>query len=257
MIAIDHFSLFLNGKRLLKDINFTIFKHDWLTIIGPNGSGKTTMLKSLLRLLEGATSTGSILLNNTPLEKIGRMQLATQIAYCPQRLDPVPPMLAEDFIKLSGYARGYRASLREKKLWPEALEALELMEVKNLADRNMRTLSGGQLQRVSLAAAIAQQAPILLLDEPDSFLDPPTALQMFNILKKLNSHCGLTIIMVTHNLSLPFATDGKALCLKDGRQIFFGDSQALLAGNDILETVFNCKFHYLKHPVTGRTIITV
>lgn len=257
MIEFDHFSLFLNGKMLLENINFSVFQNDWLTIIGSNGSGKTTLLKALLRLFEGSTSTGLISLNHIPLNKIGRMQLATQIAYCPQRLDPVPAMLVKDFIKLSGFARGFRASLREKTLWPEARKALELMEVEHLADRNMRTLSGGQLQRVSLAAALAQQAPILLLDEPDSFLDPPASLSMFNILKRLNSHSNLTIIMVTHNLSLPFAADGKVLCLKQGRQIFFGETAALLAGHKILETVFDCQFHYLKHPVTGRTIITV
>ena len=131
-------------------------------------------------------------------------------------------------------------------------KAIALTGLENLAQRSLRNLSGGERQKAYLAAALAQDTKIMLLDEPAAFLDPKHASDVYALLKNLNPEHGLTMLTVTHDLNHPLQAGGKVLVLKPGQQLYFGPTQVLLPilpnTSGILEQAFNHSFSYFNHP---------
>ena len=131
-------------------------------------------------------------------------------------------------------------------------KAIALTGLENLAQRSLRNLSGGERQKAYLAAALAQDTKIMLLDEPAAFLDPKHASDVYALLKNLNQEHGLTMLTVTHDLNHPLQAGGKVLVLKPGQQLYFGPTQGLLPilpnTSGILEQAFNHSFSYFNHP---------
>ncbi|MFN4174141.1 MAG: metal ABC transporter ATP-binding protein [Parachlamydiaceae bacterium] len=179
---------------ILHDVNFSVLPHEFIGIIGPNGGGKSTLLKLLLGFLKPLN--GEIhLFGKTPQEEY------PHIGYVPQSLgiDKQFPITVKEVV-LSG-------SLSELNFWGRypkakqklALSCMEEMGVLHLADIPVGNLSGGQLQRTFIARALATKPKLLLLDEPTASIDPQGEKEIFSLLKKLKSK--ITILMVTHDLS--------------------------------------------------------
>lgn len=251
IIECRDFSFSYGAKRVLENINFSLERGEFLSIMGPNGSGKSTLLKNMLRLVDGR-STGEMLVADRPIGEYGQKELARILAYVPQAGGRVPPFTVREFLQLSRYPFGpHNVRVRACASVERALEATRTADI---ADRRLDQLSGGQRQRAYLAAALAQDAEVLLLDEPTSFLDPKYAQLMNELLKSLHAQGHLTLISVTHDLSQPFDTGGKALVLAMGRQIHFGPTGDL-ADKGILDKAFCHDFNYLTHPKTGRTLV--
>lgn len=250
-----NFSFAYGAHSVLGNINFRIESGAWLTILGPNGSGKSTLLKNMLRLVEGGRASGEMRVCDRPLGAYSQMELARLLAYVPQAGGRIPPFTVRDFINLSRYPFGYRKDARQAMPCASVENALKLTNTAHLADRRLDALSGGQRQRAFLAAALAQDTGILLLDEPASFLDPRHVYVMNEMLKKLHAENGMTIITVTHDLNQPLDAGGKALVLRDGRQLYFGDAEELAQGKGILEKAFEHEFSYLTHPRTSRPLV--
>jgi iron complex transport system ATP-binding protein len=124
----------------------------------------------------------------------------------------------------------------------------------SLESRRLDTLSGGERQRAYLAAALAQETGLLLLDEPASFLDPKHAAELNRLLKMLNREQGLTMVTVTHDLNHPLDVGGEILVLRKGRQIYYGSADAL-EHKGILEDAFAHSFTYLRHPATDKPVV--
>lgn len=248
-------SFYYGKARILHDINFGIQTGEWLAIIGPNGSGKSTLLKNILRLVEGGKSFGQIIVNERPINDYSQRELARILAYVPQAGGRIPPFTVREFVNLSRYPFGYHSLVKENAFSEAVNSALELTSTLNLAERRMDTLSGGQRQRVYLAAALAQSSPILLLDEPASFLDPRHVHEMNETLKYLHEHEKRTIVIVTHDLNQPLDVGGKSLVIKESEQIFFGPSKDLTEGHGILESAFGYEFSYLRHPRTQKPLV--
>lgn len=254
MIVVKDFSFSIGEKEILKHVEFSLPKGDYLSILGPNGAGKSTLLKCLLRLHEKGTSTGEISIAGKPIETYSQKELALLISYVPQAGGWIPPFTVTELLKLSRFPYSTSlSSLTTKDL--EAVDrALELTGLEHMALRPLKTLSGGERQKAFLAAALAQGTPIMLLDEPASFLDPHHNSEMEKLLINLNKEEGLTMISVTHDLNHPFKTGGYALILRGGEKIFFGKVEGLL-GNGVLEGAFNHQFVYLEHPASKRPVI--
>lgn len=248
-----NFCFFYDARRILDNINFRLEYGAWLSIIGPNGSGKSTLLKNMLRLVHGKT-TGEMLIAGKSIKEYAQKQLARLMAYVPQAGGRVPPFTVKEFINLSRYSFGSQSNAQADKSSKSIGLALELTHTTHLADRRMDQLSGGQRQRAFLAAALAQETPVLLLDEPASFLDPKHAHAMNELLKELHNNRNLTIITVTHDLNQPLDAGGEVLVLQDSKQIYFG-STAKLEEERILDNAFCHDFCYLKHPKTGKTLV--
>ena len=201
-----------DGKTVLKELNFEVNAGDYLCIVGENGSGKSTLMRTILGLqpqLRGRILTGDGLRNN-------------EIGYLPQQT-----VVQKDFpasvreIVLSGCQGrcGKRPFYnREEKLLAD--DAMEKMEITKLSRRCYRELSGGQQQRVLLARALCATRKMLLLDEPVSGLDPKVTAQMYALIKKLNHDDGITVIMISHDISAALSFSSHILHI--GESVFFG-----------------------------------
>ena len=207
-----------DGKAVVQHLNFEVFAGDCLCIVGENGSGKSTLMKTLLGLqppVGGRIVTGDGLRKN-------------EIGYLPQQTaaqKDVPASVRE--IVLSG-CQGRCGSRpfynkKEKKL---AADAMEKMQVAPLAKRCYRTLSGGQQQRVLLARALCATRKMLLLDEPVSGLDPKVTAELYALIQKLNYEDGITVVMISHDLSA--ALQYASHILHIGDSVFFGTKAAYL-----------------------------
>ncbi|MCL2029501.1 MAG: ABC transporter ATP-binding protein [Deltaproteobacteria bacterium] len=254
MLRLKNFTFTIDGRTILDRLDFTAPEGIYLSIIGPNGAGKSTLLKCLLRLHERGRTRGEIEIQGRPLSEYGQKDLARTLAYVPQAGGWIPPFTVRELLCLSRYpymplTGGFSAADRL------AVEkALELAELTALADRPLRALSGGERQRAFMAAALAQETPVMLLDEPASFLDPKHAADLKALLKKLHQEEGLSLITVTHDLNHPLDAGGLALVLREGRQLFFGPPEELLR-NGVLEEAYQHKFTCFTHPRSGRPAI--
>lgn len=249
------FSFFHGKKQILERIKFSLEQGQWLSILGPNGSGKSTLLKNMMRLADGRAG-GLIMAGALPLPSYSQKDLARLFAYMPQAGGRLPPFTVREFAYLSRYPCGPQTAGTAGASNKQVTWALALTGMERFADSRLEQLSGGERQRAYLAAALAQGARTLLLDEPAAFLDPKHASDMNNLLKSLHEKEGYTIIIVTHDLSQAINADGKALVLAAGKQVYFGDSQELAGGN-ILERAFDYKFTYIRHPESGRQLVLV
>ena len=207
-----------DGKSVLQDLSFQVFAGDYLCVVGENGSGKSTLMKTILGLqppVSGRILTGDGLRKN-------------EIGYLPQQT-----MVQKDFpasvreIVLSG-CQGRCGSRpfynkEEKQL---ALDAMDKMQITQLAKRCYRELSGGQQQRVLLARALCATQKMLLLDEPVSGLDPKVTAEMYALIEKLNCEDGITVIMISHDIAA--AVQYASHILHIGDTVFFGTKDAYL-----------------------------
>ena len=207
-----------DGKSVLQDLDFEVFAGDYLCIVGENGSGKSTLMKTILGLLSpisGRILTGDGLRKN-------------EIGYLPQQT-----VVQKDFpasvreIVLSG-CQGRCGSRpfynkEEKQL---ALDAMDKMQITQLAKRCYRELSGGQQQRVLLARALCATQKMLLLDEPVSGLDPKVTAEMYALIEKLNCEDGITVIMISHDIAA--AVQYASHILHIGDTVFLGTKDAYL-----------------------------
>ena len=202
----------ISWHGILHDISLQITPRAWTHIIGPNGAGKSSLLK-LLSGLEEPTS-GDIFLDHKKLKNIPLLERARAFAYVPQRLEALPDITVAQFVEQSLFAR--------KRPIPDIDRILELTSLANDTDKRLTTLSGGELQRAMIAAAIAQNTPMILLDEPTSALDIAQTLRIHALLRKLTDE-GKTIVTVTHDLMSASAKAdftilmNKGVCLWQGR----------------------------------------
>jgi iron complex transport system ATP-binding protein len=254
MLRVKDFTFILDDRPILDSLEFTMPEGGYLSVIGPNGAGKSTLLKCLLRLHERGRAQGAISIQGRPLSEFGQKKLARTLAYVPQAGGWIPPFTVEELLRLSRYPYIPLTGGLSAADLQAVRKALELTELTALADRPLRSLSGGERQRAYLAAALAQETPVLLLDEPASFLDPKHAAGLNSLLKKLHQDQGLSLVTVTHDLNHPLDAGGLVLVLREGRQIFFGPAEELLQ-NGVLERAYQHQFTYFTHPGNGRPTI--
>ena len=211
----QNLSVGYDSQTVLQDINFTVNPGDYLYIMGENGSGKSTLMKTILGLIPpigGKIQTGDGLRGN-------------EIGYLPQQTTAqkdFPASVRE--IVMSGCQGhcGLRPfySKEEKRL---AADSMERMGIGSLAGRSYRELSGGQQQRVLLARALCATRKMLLLDEPVSGLDPKAADKMYRLIDDLNQHDGITILMISHDISAAIRYASHILHV--GETVFFGTEE--------------------------------
>ncbi len=193
IVQIDGLYFYYNGQEVLQDINLTVNTGDFVSIIGPNGGGKTTLVKLILGLLPPAK--GTVLIHGKPPAKNG-----TVIGYVPQYINHNFnfPASAMDVVLMGKYDPSRRFIFHNKrKDRQEALAALEQLGMADHAGRKITDLSGGQRQRVLIARALVTKPELLVLDEPTSSLDTKGQTDFFSLLKKLNRE--LTILVVSHD----------------------------------------------------------
>jgi len=200
MLEIKRLSIKFEKNQILEDINIKFPNHKITCLIGKNGTGKSTILKSILGFIR--TDTANIYLDNKPLSAYKRKEIAKKIAFLSQNKDIIADI---DVKTLVEYGRYPFLKLFSKLSETDNLivkEAMELTGIIHLEKRLVNTLSGGEAQRVWLAMCITQKPEILILDEPTTFLDVAYQLEILEIIKLLNERFGTTIIMVLHDINM-------------------------------------------------------
>jgi iron complex transport system ATP-binding protein len=250
-IEVRAFSFSLGEKAILRDVSFEVAQREYVSIVGPNGAGKTTLLKCLDRICEGGT--GEVSVWGRPVSSYRRKELARRVSYVPQADGRVFPFTVEQFVLMGRYPylSPFTSVRREDR--QAAREALEWTHTAPFAGRLLDTLSGGERQKVYIAAAVAQGADVLLLDEPTTFLDYRHQAEIRDLLARLNA-AGKTIVAVTHDVNRAALDSRRIVALREGRVVFCGEPIALMAP-DVLRDIYGAELLLVAHPHTGLPVI--
>ena len=241
MIKIENISFKRENKTIFNNYSFEITKGDIVAILGPNGRGKTTLLKTMLNLLP--INEGKITNDNA------------QIAYVPQS-----SQLIFDFIVLEVVLMGRAKHLKlfsspSKNDYNLAHESLEMLNIKEFAYRNFSELSGGEKQLVLIARAIVSKCNFLILDEPASALDFSNQKKVLTKLKELNSQQNITIVYTTHYPQHAFHLSTKVLLMFQDNYLY--DETEKIMTEEILSELYNIKIKQINFEVEEEKIKTI
>ncbi len=251
MLSIENLSVQFAGKTLLSNINLDFQQGDYLCVLGANGAGKTTLLKTLMGIIK--LSAGEVLLHRQDLFTLSQKQLAKQLSYVAQVHNHVLYFKVDEFIKMARYP--YHSGFSD---WSNSDQiafdqAVSITNTEAFLSRQITSLSGGERQRIMIAAALCQQTPILLLDEPSSYLDPHHQIEVHQLIQVLNQQHNISVIEVTHDLNHACQCAKHILALKQGRVLWHGAAAAFLDATE-LEQLYDQHFVFTQHPQTGAKI---
>ncbi len=229
-LAIDRVSVAYDGTRVVHDVSLTLPPGTWIALIGPNGAGKSTLLKAVASLLPFE---GRIGFDDDSVGSLNRRRVSQLVAYVPQR--PVLP----DGMTVSEYAPLGRPpyisylgteSRHDREVVARLLDRLDLAM---LADRPLESLSGGEVQRAVLTRALAQDAPVLLLDEPTVALDVGHQQQVLELIDELRTEHDLTVVTALHDLTLAGQFADRLVMLAGGVVVAEGTAGEVLTASTI------------------------
>ena len=224
-LALESLSVTLGGARVVDGLAATVEPGEWVALIGPNGAGKTTALRAVAGLVG---YDGEVSIFGDDAARLSRRQRARALALVPQ-----VPLLPRDVSVREYVLLGRTPYLTyfgsERRVDHEAVdEALDQLDLLALQHRRLETLSGGERQRATLARALAQDAPILLLDEPTAALDVGRQQQVLELVDSLRSQRGLTVLSTMHDLTLAGQYADRLLLLDRGRLVAAGSAREVL-----------------------------
>jgi len=225
-----------------------VHRGEFLSLVGPNGSGKTTLLRLLDRIY--IPQRGSITLDGQPLAKFSRTAIARRIAFVPQDNTIQFPFTVAEVVLMGRAPHSGGMAFENAHDREVAGAMMALTDVAPLAAHPVMNLSGGERQRVFIARALAQEPQIILLDEPNAHLDIAHQVEMFRIIKRLNTEQGLTVISVSHDLNLAAAYSDRIAMMVGGTLAALGAPAEVLTGERIRE-VFHTPVIVDTHPVHG------
>jgi len=252
VLEAKNFSLALGGKPILRNVSFSVRRGEYVAIVGPNGAGKTTLLKSFGRLLGGGT--GEIFIGGRSRDDYHQKDLAKLLAYVPQADSRMIPFAVESFLLMCRYPYLSPFAAVGKRDRLAVVEAMERTDTLQFADRMISTLSGGERQKVYIAAALAQGADIWLLDEPTTFLDYHRQADILALLAKANKEFGVTILAVTHDLNQAVLETDRVAAMKNGTVVFDGPPKEIMQP-DVLRQIYDTSLLLVDHPVKSIPMI--
>lgn len=234
-LKIENLSFGYNNNKILDDISFEVKAGDFVCVLGKNGVGKSTLFKLLLGFLH--KHKGNILIDEKPLERFTRKQLAREIAYIPQYTTSSFNYSVFDTVLMGTTCHLETLASpkdREKQI---AHEALKKFDIEHLAHKNSSTISGGERQLVILARAIAQGSKILILDEPTANLDYGNQFRVMKTISSLKEQ-GYSIILSTHNPEQAMWFSDKIMFLDNKKILAYGETQQVIT-QDILRQIYS------------------
>ena len=223
MIQFEHVSKVYGDKTVVNDINLTIENGEFITILGTSGSGKTTMLKMINKLIE--PTSGTIFFAGQDIEQMDSVSLRRQIGYVVQQIGLFPHMTVAENIATVPKLLGWDKERIENRVG-ELLDLVQLPAA-DYGERYPSELSGGQQQRLCIARALAVQPEVLLMDEPTSALDPISTLKIEDLALELKQN--YTIVIVTHNMQQAVRISDKTAFFLLGEVVEFNDTDSLFS----------------------------
>ncbi|MCP3175752.1 ABC transporter ATP-binding protein [Desulfuromonas sp. KJ2020] len=249
MIRTEHLGFAYGKEPVLQNLDFEVRSGEILTILGPNGCGKSTLLRLLRGLLK--PTAGGVFWGERPAHSLRRVEMARLAAVVPQFTVAHFPYTVRQMTALGRFAHGTALRPESKEDRRAIEQALAVTDTLHLADRLITGLSGGELQRVILARALAQQTPVLFLDEATSHLDLDHRLEIADLLVRLNREQGTTIVQISHDLDLAAQVSHRLMLLTDhGRLTALGPPVEVLTPAN-LRKVFRVDLQVETNPYTG------
>ena len=217
---------------LLNDISFSVGHGESLCLLGPNGTGKTTLLRCLLGMNAG--SSGSISIDGRELRRIARKDLARLVAYVPQSMSSSFPFSVFDMVLMGRNPHLGRFSVPSELDGEAVVAALARLGIDRLRDRPFNKISGGEQQLTLIARALAQESRILVLDEPTASLDYGNQIRILKIINELKD-AGFTVLMTTHCPDHAFLSATRVAIIKDGRIVADGTPDQIITSSNMSE----------------------
>jgi len=247
-------------RWVLRDVNVHVESGEILGIVGPNGSGKTSLLKLLTRL--AAPKQGDIALFGTSLAGLSQEDAARIAAFVPQESAQMFPFTVAETVLMGRFPHRRRTRWNLGFGWEDrddcavAAQAMATMDIGHLAPRSVTDLSGGERQRTMIARALAQTPRVLLLDEPTAFLDLQHQIDICSVLRRLKDEHGLTVVIVSHDLNLASQYCDRVVMLKEGAVCSVGTPSEVMRV-EVLRAVYGCEVLIDSHPESGLPRITL
>jgi iron complex transport system ATP-binding protein len=236
-------------RRVIEGVDLEIQPGTVTCLVGPNGSGKSTLLKGCARLIE--LRGGSVSLLGDEITTISSMEVARRLAVLPQSPTAPSNLTVRELVEQGRYPHvGALRMLRHQDA--DAVNgALQSTGLAEFGHRDVDQLSGGERQRAWIALALAQETPILFLDEPTTFLDVGYQLEVLHLVRRLNTEQNITIVMVLHDLNHAAAYADRVVCLSRGQIVADGLPEEVIS-TELLRDIFRVDASIVNDPVTGK-----
>lgn len=250
-LATEHLSVSYGDIDIIQDLNIEIPKGKVTAIIGPNGCGKSTTLKTMARILQ--PKSGAVFLDGEEIEKQSTKEIAKKMAILPQTPEAPSGLTVAELVTYGRFPHqsGFgRLSVEDKKIVDWSLEVTKMVQYKH---RSVDALSGGQRQRVWIAMALAQETDLILLDEPTTYLDLAHQLEVLELLQSLNQEEGRTIVMVLHDLNHAARFADYIIAMRSGKVVCEGAPEEVITA-DVLKAVFHIDAEIVPDPRTNKPI---
>jgi iron complex transport system ATP-binding protein len=244
ILQAEHISFSYNGAPVLRDVSFAVQTGDFVGLIGPNGTGKTTLLNLIDGILR--SQEGMIRIHGVPVHQMKRDALAKIVAVVPQESPMIFPFLVQEVVLMGRAPHLGKWRFEGEKDLAIVNRAMTMTDTLALAGRSMNRLSGG---------ALAQEPQLMLLDEPTASLDIRHQVEFFNLIKTLNMTQGLTVIAVTHDINLASLYCDRIILLKEGRIQVAGRPVEVITEEHI-QAVYETPVMVDRHPITDLPRVT-
>ena len=228
MLSVKNLTFSYDKKPVLDGLSFDVSDGNFCAVIGPNGSGKSTLLKAVSGLLPEDTVQSAVSVDGRKLSDYSPLSLARKVAYVPQRVDIVFDFTVFDTVMMGRHPHQSRWETGTPHDIEVVTEMLAKTGVLHLKDRMLSQLSGGEVQRVMIARAMAQQTPVLLLDEPLSNLDVTHKFEVMRLLRALNRERNVTVMIVVHDFAFAKQFAATTLLLKGGKLLAYGETEEVI-----------------------------
>ncbi len=238
MIELRNITLGYSQRTLIKDATTRFERGTMVALLGRNGTGKSTLLRTIARLMDAQQ--GEIAINGTPLADMSQVELARLVAFVTTERIDVEALTAYDLVAIgrSPYT-GWMGRLTDADR--AAIErAMDIAGVRHMAERRVSTMSDGECQRVMIARALAQDTPIILLDEPTAFLDLPNRYELCTLLSRLAHEEERCVIFSTHELDIALSLADSIALVDSPRLVHLPTAEMITSGN--IERLFDSKY---------------
>jgi len=243
IIEVEDLTVSRSGVKVIDDVSFSVDRGDFVGVVGPNGGGKTTLIKAILGVLP--RDSGSIKLFG---ENIDSFKSWNKVAYVSQdavNFDQSFPLSVRELVSLGRIRKDNIGRMFTSDDWGRVEDVLKFMGISDLADKRIGQLSGGQKQRVFVAKAVVREPQILFLDEPVAGVDPETQGRFYMKLSNLNSQRGVTVIDVSHDLSVVFCRMSRVICVN--RKVNVAEITDEEKFASALKKAYGEHFHFVFH----------
>lgn len=252
MIKTNSLNFSYGKKQILFDVTLNIKKGEVVSLVGSNGSGKSTLLQCLNgnnKIFENKIS-----ICNKPIQKYKRNELAKKIAFLPQFQEKMPGYSVKEIVAMGRtpfQKTGWIVSTKDKDITNWAMEYMKIYSLKN---KCIESLSGGEKQRVWIAMILAQDTPIIFLDEPVTYMDMENQYELLNIIEKLKNEQNKTIISVFHDINHALDVSDKICILKNGKIFDYGSPEKTITENNLLKS-FNIKTKIINLETSNKSFV--